>query len=195
MHATDSIIIKFIKEGNQQIFASVYEEFYGKMYIYAREYVLNGEVASELAQDTFLKLWEIRETLSEDTSLQAFLYRITRNNCINYLNRLKVQQKYMSYSYLQQKEIALNFVALNDNSADKIISEELEKKIDKTIESLPLRCKQIFLMSRFEEKKYREIASELGISEKTVENQILKALKLLRKHLSDFITTILILFI
>jgi len=192
MQSTDSIIIKCLKAGNQKVFESVYDKFFGPLYSYAREYVIDGEVASEIVQDTFLKLWEIRETIADNTTLQSFLYRITRNNCLNYLNHLKVQKKYLDYTYLQKIELELNTGALNDNSADKIISEELERKIEKTIQSLPQKCKQIFLMSRLDEKKYREIAVELGISEKTIENQIQKALKLFRKHLTDYITALLI---
>lgn len=193
METTDSLIVKLLKDGNQQVFESVYEKFFGQLFIYAREYVLDSEVASEIVQDTFLKLWEIRKTIVPDTTLQSFLYRIARNNCLNYLKNIKVQEKYRSLTYSQKIEIALNFGALNDSSAEKIISDELEKKINDTIESLPSKCKQIFLMSRFEEKKYREIANELSISEKTVENHILKALKVMRKHLSEYLTSFLML--
>ena len=190
---TDSILVKFLKEGNQQVFESISEKFYGQLFVYAREYVLNVDVAHEMVQDTFLKLWEKRANLDDNTQLQSFLYRVTRNTCLNYLKHLAVQEKFRQFAKSRQIETHLNYSALNHSSAELLISAELEEKINETIESLPPKCKQIFLMSRYEDKKYREIAEELGISIKTVENQIQKALKVLRKNLSEFITVIILL--
>ena len=191
MLLTDSILVKFLKEGNQEVFKSIYEKFFGPLYIYALEYVIDKEIAYEMVQETFLKLWEKKSTLSDDTYLQSYLYRVTRNNCLNYLKHLKVQEKFKQFSKSKQLEITLNFTALNNTSAEKIISDELEEKINEAINQLPPKCKNIFLLSRYEDKKYREIADELGLSIKTVENQIQKALKVLRKHLAEYMSTIL----
>ena len=192
MLLTDSILVKFLKEGNEEVFKSIYERFFGPLYVYAVEYVVDKEVAYEMVQDTFLKLWEKKSTLADDTYLQSYLYRVTRNNCLNYLKHLKVKEKYKQFSKSKQLEINLNFTALNDSSAEKIISDELEEKINKAIDQLPPKCKNIFLLSRYENKKYREIADELGLSVKTVENQIQKALKVLRKHLAEYLPTYLL---
>jgi RNA polymerase sigma-70 factor (ECF subfamily) len=193
MLLTDSILVKFLKEGNREVFESVYKKFFGPLYVYAKEYVVEGNIAREIVQDTFLKLWEKRTSLDDNTSLQSYLYRLTRNNCLNYLKRVKVEERFQQFSRLNKLELELNSSALNHSSAEKIISEELEEKINETIESLPPKCRQIFKMSRNDEMKYKDIAKELNLSVKTVENQILKALKILRKHLSDFITCLLIL--
>lgn len=191
---TDSIIVKFLKEGNQEVFRSVYEKFFGSLLVYAKEYVIDSNIAHEMVQDTFVKLWEKKETLDDNTFLQSFLYRITRNNCLNYLKHIKVEEKYNTFTRAKKIELALNNTALNNNSAEKILSEELEEHINNAIENLPPKCKEIFKLSRFEEKKYREIAEELNLSVKTVENQILKALKVLREKLSEFTTALLFLF-
>lgn len=193
MLLTDSILVKFLKEGNQEVFESVYKKFYGPLYVYSKEYVVDGDIAHGIVQDTFLKLWEKRTNLDDNTYLQSYLYRLTRNNCLNYLKHLKVQEKYKKFSRIKKLEIELNSTALNHSSAEKIISDELEEKINETIESLPPKCKQIFKMSRYDEMKYKEIAKELNLSVKTVENQIIKALGILRKHLSEFITCLIFL--
>lgn len=192
MLLTDSILVKFLKEGNQEVFQSIYEKFFGPLFVFAKEYVIDPDVAHEMVQDTFMILWEKRQTLNDETYLQSYLYKITRNNCLNYLKHLKVQEKYRQFTKSRKIELELNSAALQNSSAEKILSEELEEKINEAIDSLPPKCKQIFKLSRFEEKKYREIAEELNLSVKTVENQILKALKVLRKHLSEFIGSLLI---
>ena len=195
MASSDSILIKLLKDGNPKVFETVYNRFFGPLFVYAKEYVINEEEAKELVQDTFLKLWEVKATLYDDTSLSAYLYRITRNNCLNYLKHLKVQKKYRQYSVSKKMELELNYSALNHDSADGIISEELEEKVTDTINSLPPRCKQIFELSRFQDKKYREIAEELNISVKTVENQIQKALKIMRENLYGLLRLIIIAFL
>ncbi len=193
MQEPDLKIIKLLKSGNQKVFESIFQKYNGILFVYAKEYVVDTEVANEMVQETFLKLWEVKDTLSDNTTIQSYLYRITRNNCLNYLKHLKVHEKYKKLTIARRMEISLNYSALSADSADKIISEELEEKIDFAIKSLPPKCKLIFKMSRQEEKKYKEIAEELNLSVKTIENQILKALKILRKHLEDYITIIIML--
>lgn len=195
MGQTNSILIKLLKDGNTEVFESIYNKFYSSLFVYAREYAGSEEVAKELVQDTFLKLWEVKATLKDDTHLSSYLYRITRNNCLNYLKHLKVQEKYRDYSASKRMELELNYSALSQDSADQLVSEELEEKINQAIDSLPPRCKQVFELSRFHDKKYREIAQDLNISIKTVENQMQKALKVLRENLKGLMNSIIILFL
>jgi RNA polymerase sigma-70 factor (ECF subfamily) len=105
----------------------------------------------------------------------------------DYLKHLKVTEKYQKFQAYCKSEVDLNIYALADESAQLIISEELEAKILKVIDTLPPACKKVFELSRMEEKKYGEIAEYLGIAAKTVENQIHKALKILRKELKDYL--------
>jgi RNA polymerase sigma-70 factor (ECF subfamily) len=134
-----------------------------------------------------VKLWEKSEILPLDTMVQPLLYRIARNNCLNYLKHLKVTEKYLKLQAHSQSEIELNIYALSDESAQRIICEELEAKILKVLDTLPPGCKKVFELSRLEEKKHKEIADILGIAVKTVENQIQKALKIMRKELKDYL--------
>lgn len=195
MQKSDLNITKLLKEKDQQAFELVFKKYYGPLFVYAKEYVVDADVAHEMAQDTFLKLWEIKDTLANDTNIQSLLYKITRNNCLNFLKHLKVQKKYQKYTVARQMEISLNYTALVNESADKLIVEELKEKINTAINSMPPKCKLIFKMSRIEEKRYKEIADELNLSVKTIENQILKALKIMRKHLADYISAILFFFL
>jgi RNA polymerase sigma-70 factor (ECF subfamily) len=98
-----------------------------------------------------------------------------------------VTEKYQQLQSYRQSEIELNIYALSDDSAQLIISEELEGKIRKAIDSLPPACRKVFELSRWDEKSYHEIADCLGIAIKTVENQMQKALKVMRKELKDYL--------
>ena len=195
MAQADLILIKLLKEGNVKVFEAFYDKYFDPILVYCNHYVTDREMAKEMAQDTFLKLWETKESLNNNTNIQSFLYRIARNNCLNHIKHLKVEQKYLDYTKAQKTEIELNELALSQSSAEKIISEELEEKINLTIGSLPPRCRQVFELSRFKGKKYREIASDLNISVKTVENQIQKALKILRENIFSISLALLLHFL
>lgn len=187
----NAFLVRKLKQRDNEAFRTIYEIYYSRIITYCVGYVIDRNIAQELTQDTFVKLWEKSELFPDDTMLQPLLYRIARNNCLNYLKHLKVTEKYNKMQAHRQSEIEMNLYALSDESAQLIISEELEAKIIQAINSLPPACKKVFEMSRMEEKKYSEIADELGIAEKTVENQIQKALKIMRKELKDYLPFLL----
>jgi RNA polymerase sigma-70 factor (ECF subfamily) len=182
----ESILIKQISDGSKIVFASVYNQYFGQLYVYAMKYVHDAEAAKEIVQDSLIKLWEVRKALTAETRLQPFLFRITRNSCLNHLKHLKVHEKYQTNTAYRLK-VELNYSALSHQSAETFLLAEMEEEINKAIASLPQRCREIFELSRNEEKKYTEIASELNISIKTVENQVMKALKILRAKLSEYL--------
>lgn len=187
----NAFLVRKLKQRDNEAFKAIYEIYYSRILTYCVGYVIDRNIAQELTQDTFVKLWEKSELFPDDTMLQPLLYRIARNNCLNYLKHLKVTEKYNKMQAHRQSEIEMNLYALSDESAQLIISEELEAKIIQAINSLPPACKKVFEMSRMDEKKYSEIAVELGIAEKTVENQIQKALKIMRKELKDYLPFLL----
>lgn len=180
-------LVKMFKLRNHEAFRTIYDLYYSKILNYCTGYVADKQTAQEMTQDTFVKLWEKSELLPDDTQFQPLLYRIARNNCLNFLKHLKVTEKYQKFQAHQKAEVDLNFYALADESAQLVISAELESKILKAIDALPPACKKVFVLSRMEDKKYSEIADEMGIATKTVENQIQKALKIMRKELKDYL--------
>jgi RNA polymerase sigma-70 factor, ECF subfamily len=184
----DVHLVHLLKQANREAFQTIYEKYYSRILYYCLGYLTDKNIAQETTQDTFVKLWEISNLLPDDTMFQPLLYRIARNNCLNYLKHLKVTRKYEKFQSYRQSEIELNIYALTDESAQLIISQELEARILEVINSLPPACKKVFEMSRTEELKYNEIAEKLGIAVKTVENQIQKALKILRRELEDYLS-------
>lgn len=155
------------------------------LHAYAYTLIKDDMMAEEMVQNVFYKLWKNRDTIQITESLTAYLYRSVYHECLNYLKHLKVKQAYQSY--------AAKNMETSNNSAERIKLRELQDKLDVALKELPEQCRTIFQMSRFEELKYMEIADRLGLSVKTVENQMGKALKLLRLKLVDFLPAILVL--
>jgi RNA polymerase sigma-70 factor (ECF subfamily) len=144
--------------------------------------------AEEIVQQVFVNFWEQRENIDIENSARAYLFRSVRNACLNKKKHIKIREQYKEHN---EMEINSNAVDL-----DKILNaSELDTRIRKAIDQLPPERRKIFIMSRYDEKKYQEIANELNISIKTVENQIGSALKFLRKELIDYLTILILLFL
>jgi RNA polymerase sigma-70 factor, ECF subfamily len=138
-------------------------------------------------QSMFLKLWEKRERVTVQSSVKAYLYKCVHNDSLNYLKHLKVRASYQDHATYVMKD--------QPNEPVKTVElKELEARIREALNELPEQCRTIFQLSRFEELKYREIADKMGLSIKTVEKQMGKALNVLRLKLADFLSLILILF-
>ncbi|MBN1926843.1 MAG: RNA polymerase sigma-70 factor [Prolixibacteraceae bacterium] len=176
-----------IKEGNKQSFEKLFRYYYAPLCHFSRKYIADADECEEVVQGFFLKVWEKRMELDINTSVKNYLFSSVRNRCLNYIKHQKIKLGYK------------NEVIQNDNTSfnpdDYLLEVDLQKKIREGIDSLPARRKEIFLLSRDEGLKYREIADRLGISIKTVETQMGQALKDLREKLSSLKHLLLTFFI
>lgn len=181
----DSDILLAIRQGNERVFETVFKKHYQALCNYACGILKDMDDAEEVVQSIFLKFWEQREEIEISVSLKSYLYRAVHNTCLNRLKHLKIQETYRQYvgDYLENT---------HDSATDILDKVELESRIADALEKLPEQCRLIFKMSRFEELKYQEIADRLGLSIKTVENQIGKALKIMRTELADYLPIILL---
>ena len=181
----DSDILLAIRQGNERVYETVFRKYYQALCNYANGILKDMDDAEEVVQSIFLKLWEQRQSTEINVSLKSYLYRAVHNTCLNRLKHLKIQDTYRQYvgKYLEDTF---------DSATDVMNKNELENRISEALEKLPEQCRVIFKMSRFEELKYQEIADKLGLSIKTIENQIGKALKIMRTELSDYLPVILI---
>jgi RNA polymerase sigma-70 factor (ECF subfamily) len=162
-------------------FEEVFKTYFKNLHAYACTILKDEADAEEAVQQVFFKLWERAEHLSFSGSVAAYLYRAVHNQCLNQLKHQKVKANHQLHVAYSMKNESVNGPA-------KMISKELEQKIREALNELPEQCRTVFQLSRFEEMKYREIADQLDISIKTVENQMGKALKQLRLKLVDFLT-------
>lgn len=169
----------------EQEFEEVFKTNFKGLYAYAFTIVKDDVMAEEIVQNVFCRLWEKRSQLNISTSITAYLYRSVYHESLNYLKHLKVRAAYSRYAQLAQYSKA-------ESAEKKVMLTDLEKRLNQALAELPEQCRTIFQMSRFEELKYQEIADRMGLSVKTIENQMGKALKILRRKLSDFLPAALL---
>jgi RNA polymerase sigma-70 factor, ECF subfamily len=169
---------------NERAFELVFKKYYKDLYAYACSMVKDDAIAEGIVQNVFLKIWERNEPLWQEQMNAPYLYRSVHNGCLNHLKHLKVKKAYEQYS-------AHHKVKEENSAGSKVALSELQQKLTLALNDLPQQCRTIFQMSRFGEMKYQEIAIELGISVKTVEAQMGKALKVLRIKLADYLPILL----
>ncbi len=158
----------------------VFNAHYGALCGYANKYLDETEAAEEIVQEVFVKFWEKCESIAPNSSVKSYLYRSVHNTCLNYIKHLKVRDTYRQYVMVKMETESYNFF-------DDVEDSQLEQKIYSAIGDLPPQCRKIFKLSRFEGLKYQEIADHLGLSVKTIEVQMGKALKVLREKLRAYI--------
>lgn len=163
----------------------LFRKLYRPLCVHARTYLTSREEAEEVVQSVFIGFWEKRDTITIDSSLSSYLYRSVRNHALNVLKHDAVKRRHAEYAVTAMQE--------SDESQFMLETEELQRKISAALAKLPDQCGLVFRMSRYKEMKYAEIAQELGISVKTVENHMGKALKIMREELRDYLPVIIIL--
>lgn len=166
------------------VFEQVFKEHFKSLHAYACSILKDEDSAEEVVQNVFYKLWEKKERIHTLDSIPAYLYRSVYNESLNMIKHNKVRSDYQTHAGYQTNH--------TDDAANQANLKELETRLTKAMNELPEQCRTIFQMSRFEELKYREIADKLNLSVKTVENQMGKALKLMRQKLADFLIVVMI---
>lgn len=179
-------ILSRIKENDEHAFEQVYKEYYSRLYYYVYGYVKDDEATKELLQLAFIALWNSRKELKEDTRIIAWLFTVVRNQCLNYLRDRKNQIRFQGdVGRHEQERLYWQERALLSSIPESLTMSELQRLIEEAVLVMPEQCGRVFSMSRFQGLSHKEIALQLNIAEKTVENQITKALKILRNKLGQ----------
>jgi RNA polymerase sigma-70 factor (ECF subfamily) len=173
-----------LKEGDVNAFEMFFKTWYQPLCNYAYTFIQDKDEAEEIVQSAFLSVWEKRATLDIKTSLKSYLYTMVRNTSLNVIKHEKIKQKYVGEALAVEDRT-------HDGVVQTVLSTELENKIQEAMEALPEQCRLVFKLSRFEELKYAEIAAQLNISIKTVENHMGKALKIMREQLKDYLPVLI----
>jgi RNA polymerase sigma-70 factor (ECF subfamily) len=166
---------------DKRLLELLFKLYYPRLCAYATTFIKVPDLAEEIVQETFIKLWENRASIKVDVSFKAYIFKSVHNNCINYLKRsngIKLQSKQMVDDLLYHNDLTLqNF---SSDIIDNLVSEELESRLKNALNELPAQCRNIFIMNRFDQLTYSEIAKELDISINTVKTQMKRAIKKLR---------------
>jgi RNA polymerase sigma-70 factor, ECF subfamily len=179
-------LITTLQAGDITAFEMLFKTYYQPLCNYAYSFVQDRDEAEEIVQATFMSVWEKREALSIHTGVKPYLYAMVRNASLNVLKHEKIKQQHV-----------VGELAVAEKSVESVtrtvMASELEGRIYKALDKLPEQCRLVFKLSRFEELKYAEIAEQLDISIKTVENQMGKALKIMREQLKDYLPLFIVL--
>jgi len=181
----DQLMTK-LQAGDISAFEMLFKTYYQPLCNYAYSFVQDRDEAEEIVQATFLSVWEKRDNLAIHTGVKPYLYAMVRNASLNVLKHDKIKQQHAAME-LAVAERSVESVART------VMASELENRIFKALDKLPEQCRLVFKLSRFEELKYAEIAEQLNISVKTVENQMGKALRIMREQLKDYLPLLLVL--
>ncbi len=168
--------------GEFVLFQKLFEDYFRSLVTYSYRYVNDWSVGEDIVQDVFMALWINRDKIDFEEPIKPYLYRAAYNRSINYLNSVSVQRRVDHADMLDE---LIDREILSYNQHDNLLLKEIEEEITSFVGTLPEQRKRVFLLSREENLKNKEIALRLNISEKAVEKHITKALSDIRTHLTE----------
>ena len=181
-----------VKSSKQQLneeqeFELIFRRYYVRLCGFANKFIANTAEAEEIVQEVFLNIWDKKDRLKLDDEIKPYLFKSVQNLCFNFIEHQKVVDNY--YSVI---EVVYNNKKEDFDSYESVLFTEFQAKVDEAIDSLPEECRKIFKMSREDGLKYAEIAEKLGLSVKTVETQMSRALSKLKTELKDYLCILII---
>lgn len=179
--AIESLYLRIALNDDTEAFERLFYDYFPPLCVFAHRYIDDRVVCEDIVQDTFLKIWKNRKEQEVTTSVRNFLITSVKHNCLNYLKRKDLEETYVRR---RTEQVADGFFVSHD---DLYTTHELEQLIETALGKLPENVREVFEMNRFEGITYTRIAEVRGISVKTVEAYMSKALKLLREELSDYL--------
>ena len=181
MSIDEKTLIKNVKNSSQSSFQNLFYQFHDQLFRFVVYRVQDADIAKDITQETFLRIWEKRESLQPDKSFFSLLARISTNLCYDHFRYTEVR--------LRNKDRIPDYGKSHfDNPEEVVQAKAIEEIIRKLVnEKLPQRCRVIFILSRIEGFSNQEISTKLNLSIRTVENQIYRALKILKKHMQKYL--------
>ncbi len=190
LNTTEEQLFRSMTNGDRSALEIIYKKYYQGLFYYAKKFVKEKGAAKDIVQESFLKIWENRDSIIIVGSVSAYLYKTVCNHSINFLKHQQVNRKHIE-KHKEQIENAISYFSIStDHGQSIMIAKEMDSLVNHAIENLPEKCKNIFKLSRFKGLKNNEIATELGVSLNTVQTQISIALKKLRKTLEPVISMV-----
>ncbi|MDX9883886.1 MAG: RNA polymerase sigma-70 factor [Prolixibacteraceae bacterium] len=186
------IMITKLRRGDEETFIALFRQYYISLCAYSRRYVGRADIAEEIVSDTFFRMWEKHQTLEIHTSVKSYLFQAVCNNSLHFLRKLKNEEKIEDYFHDQSHENIAFEDSLSGLPEQSLLMEEISDKIEGAVNQLPPQQQKVFRLRRLENKRNREIAEIMGISVKTVEMHLAKALLSLRSSLKDYLPSFLL---
>ena len=188
MPDNEIMLIKAFKKGDSKAFEQLFERYHKKLFAFLYQLFHSKEDAEEIVQETFVKIWEKREEFIEGYPFESFLFKIAKNAFLN-MNRKNINRRVF------EERLHWFYETSSENTDEYLIFKETREIIEVLVEDLPPRRKEIFLLRRMEGLSRKEIAKKLNISVITVDNQLLKANKILKEELKKYSLLLMVLLI
>jgi RNA polymerase sigma-70 factor (family 1) len=170
----ESLLVQSLAKGNLLAFNTLYKNYSRRLYRFAIGYLKSGDEAEELVQEVFTIVWEKRKDLKKELSFKSYLFTISFNIIRKHFRAKSYLSEYLSSGIIDETDV---------RTSQKITYDSLYQYLNELVSQLPLRRREVFIKSRFEGLSIKEIAADLNISHKTVENQLTDALKFIRANL------------
>jgi RNA polymerase sigma-70 factor, ECF subfamily len=183
-----------IRTGDQKAFELLFSIYFARLNDFAKNVVRDDFISQDIVQEVFVKVWECRNAI-ESVNLEAYLFRLVRNRTIDYIKHLKVVNNRIQEIHISSKYEELYRIDFIGNEPYVLIEEELKIKIEKTIQGLPDRCREVFILSRMDGLKNKEIAEQLNINIKNVERHLNRAMQSFRKNFAEQLPVALIILV
>jgi len=180
------------KQHHPDAYRDLFFQFHGRLVLFAQKFTGDLQVSQDIVQDAFLKLWENSPSLDSCEMPKAYLFQSVKNSCLNYLRHIKTRHSAEAKLLNRFLEAEKASFLESGDPMQSLLEQDVHEKIDTIIASMPEKCRQVFLLSRHEGLKNKEIAGQLGISVKMVEKQISKALLILRIQLAGYLGVMLL---
>lgn len=175
---SDQELVALLKTGNQAAFTEIYDRYWRIMYGHVYKMLLDEEEAKDVIQELFSSIWINSDRIPEQLNLSGYLYVMAKNKVLNLIRKHKFQAAYLN-------SLAKFINEASTATMDELNERDLATAIEREIQSLPPRMKQVFELSRKENLSYKEIAARLGISEETVKKQVHNSIKAIKHHLKE----------
>lgn len=180
----ETVLIERISYGDKTAFEIIFHHYYPGLVLFANQFVFDKAEAEDIVQDFFVKFWQIKDQIEHTDTLKSYFFSSIRNSCINNLKHKKIKNNYLNWL----SESSSHSLLYNE---DLYVVSELQEKLKRSLDLLPTKCREVFIMSRLKGMKNDEIADQLNISKRTVETHISNAIKVLRMQFKDYFVIIL----
>lgn len=174
-NTTDSNLTSLIKTGVKEACQELFERYAPRIYQFSLSYLKNHQDAEELVQEVFLKIWEKRDALDKSKNIKAFIFKVAANAIYDFIRRKNIENAYKDFA-------SANFESQPDSTWHQVIFDEMIDNLDILVKQMPAERQKIFRLSREDGLSNHEIALQLNLSKRTVENQLYRAIAFLKKH-------------
>lgn len=182
----DSRTISEFKDGSIKAFGQIYRAYSLSATRFAVRYVCNESVAQDIVQDVFISIWESRANIDPSRPIEAYIITSVRNRCINWIRETLNDRKTKDTIMGKMLKISMEQLESRNPVIDDVLLCDLRENMDKALRMMPEKTREAFVLNRFNNMSYQQIAERQGVSEKNIEYRIMSALKILRTVLKDY---------